>query len=278
MCVQIQERYAVCRCLYYIHALDSCPAYGRRGHDIRSEEILVAYSCPRHSRNYGSEGFISDAKCATIRSGDSPPRKEFAKHEDDLGRTAVEATIDSPLRAQLLEKIQYVLGTEEQFIPAGDLDEVLTTDAIDGELQSCGLGDISSDVFPHAKKIFAILLAIRKLDALQDLIKEGVRDDVLPLAISATSSLEDQKLYYAFSEWDLDARKHFEEFQWTLLAPIFSEGMHLKLHDDARLPFIKTEPLANGAFGGVHRVEIHSDHERLNSFGSHVTRKVSLKS
>jgi hypothetical protein len=278
MCFQIQERYAVCRCLYYRHAVDSCPAYGRRGHDIRSEEILVAYSCPRHSRNYGSEGFISDAKCATIRSGDSPPRKEFAKHGDDLGRTAVEATIDSPLRAQLLEKIQYVLGTEEQFIPAGDLDEVLTTDAIDGELQSCGLGDISSDMFPHAKKIFAILLVIRKLDALQDLIKEGVRDDVLPLGISATSSLEDQKLYYAFSEWDLDARKHFEEFQWTLLAPIFSEGMHLKLHDDARLPFIKTEPLANGAFGGVHRVEIHSDHERLNSFGSQVTRKVRLKS
>jgi hypothetical protein len=105
-----------------------------------------------------------------------------------------------------------------------------------------------------------------------------VRDDVLPLAISVTGSLEDQKLYSAFSEWDLDARKHFEEFQWTLLAPVFSEGMHLKLHDNARLPFIKTERIANGAFVGVHLVEIHSDHKRLNRFGSHVTRKVSLKS
>ena len=145
-----------------------------------------------------------------------------------------------------MEKIQYVLETDEQFIPAGDRDDILTTHAIDGELRSYGLGNISSDVFPHAKKIFAILVVIRKLNALQDLIKEVVRDDVLPSAISVTGSLEDQKLYSAFSEWDLDARKHFDEFQWTLLAPVFSEGMHLKLHDDARLPFIKTEPIANG--------------------------------
>lgn len=43
------ERYKVCRCVYYIHAVDACPSYGSRGHESRTEEVLVGSSCARHS-------------------------------------------------------------------------------------------------------------------------------------------------------------------------------------------------------------------------------------
>lgn len=57
MCIKIIERYAVCRCIYYSHAVDACPAYGRRGHSIKTQEVLVGYTCSRHTVNgshYGS--------------------------------------------------------------------------------------------------------------------------------------------------------------------------------------------------------------------------------
>ncbi|KAL9071967.1 MAG: hypothetical protein Q9161_003899 [Pseudevernia consocians] len=204
--------------------------------------------------------------------------------EDCLKGTTVELTaaletlIDSPLRDRLLAKLQKVFDTDEQFLPASDLDEILTSHAIEGELLSHGLEDVSSFVFRRAKKIFAILVVIRQLDVLQDLIKEELGDELLPLANPATSSLEDNKLRSALSKWDLDTIKGFFEFQWTLLSPIFSEGKHLKLDDDAILPFIKSEPIANGAYGGVHCVEIHSDHEIFEKLRSPTSQKVSLRS
>lgn len=233
----------------------------------------MGHTCRRHPATHG--GGESNIDQATVRSESSQVLEVSTKH---VKRTPVEATVYSPLRAQLLEKNQKVLETDEQFIPAGDLNEVLTFQAIMGELRNHELADISYDVFRYAKKIFAVLLVISKLEALRDLIKRGLRDEALPLAITSTGSLWDEQRHSAFSKWDLDARKRFVDFQWTLLAPTFSEGKHLKLHDDTPLPFIRTEPIANGAFGGVHRVEIHSDHERFDNFGSLTTRKVSLKS
>lgn len=250
--------------------MDTCPAYGRRGHLIRTKEVLVGYTCSKHD----SAHFITSTREATLNSEDSQVRKKSTEHEDRLERTAVKAIVDSPLRTRLLEKTQKVLETEDRFISVGELDEVLNGRAIAGELQSHGLADISDDVFHRLKKVFAILLVIGKLETLPNLIKGGLRDEALPLAISVTGSLADENLHSAFSDWDIDARKQFVDFQWTLLAPIFSEGKHLKLDDDTPLPFIRTEPIASGAFGSVHRVEIHRDHERFNKFESPDTKKV----
>ena len=49
MCIRVVERYFVCRCIYYSHAVDSCPAYGRQDHAVRTKEVLVGYSCSRHT-------------------------------------------------------------------------------------------------------------------------------------------------------------------------------------------------------------------------------------
>lgn len=50
MCFKVIERYAVCRCIYYSHAVDPCPAYGRRDHVVKTREVLVGYTCSRHSQ------------------------------------------------------------------------------------------------------------------------------------------------------------------------------------------------------------------------------------
>jgi hypothetical protein len=49
MCYQVVERYSVCRCLYYKHAIDPCAAHGQRGHQVQEKTVLVGYACGVHS-------------------------------------------------------------------------------------------------------------------------------------------------------------------------------------------------------------------------------------
>lgn len=51
MCIQIVERYSVCRCLYYKHAVDPCSARSQRGHGVQEKIVLVGYACANHSRH-----------------------------------------------------------------------------------------------------------------------------------------------------------------------------------------------------------------------------------
>lgn len=55
MCYQLIERYSACRCLYYLHAVDKCASYGRRGHTATSREIAVGYACPSHGGDFQSK-------------------------------------------------------------------------------------------------------------------------------------------------------------------------------------------------------------------------------
>ena len=172
----------------------------------------------------------------------------------------------SSLRDYLLAKFQKVLGKEEDFIPAGELHQVLTDAAIERELRSNGLEDCFSFVSQHPKKIFAILLITSKLNTLRDSKEAGLGDEILPLEDTAMQLPEDEKLRYVFAVWDFGTRKQVIELRWALLAPIFVEGQHQRLDDNARLSFISTTPITNGAYGGVHTLEIHAHHDRFATF------------
>ena len=275
MCIKIVERYAICRCIYYSHAIDACPAFGRRGHSIKTQDVLLGLTCSRHAR-YSVGSFVDDAKDLSQRSENFAVKYALDDQEDRLRETNVETAIDSPLRDQLLAKFEKVYDTDEHFIPAGDLEQVLTGHAIKAELQRHEMEDLYPFVCQRAEKLFAILLLIRKLDALQNLIKEDLGDELLPVVDSAFESLTDERLRAAFSGWDIDTRKEFSEMQWTVLVPVLCEAEHLKLDDNARLPFIKTNRIAGGRYGSVHRVEIHRDHDKFEEIRSPTSQKVGL--
>ena len=75
MCIQIIERFSVCRCIYYRHAVDPCPARAQRHHgladpvlrvwhpgtftdsdphSVQEKTVFVGYACERHARTRGS--------------------------------------------------------------------------------------------------------------------------------------------------------------------------------------------------------------------------------
>ncbi|KAF1985172.1 hypothetical protein K402DRAFT_309640, partial [Aulographum hederae CBS 113979] len=49
MCFRIVERYAVCGCVYHVHGIDACSAYGR--HAVQDRVVYVGYACSRHSNS-----------------------------------------------------------------------------------------------------------------------------------------------------------------------------------------------------------------------------------
>lgn len=66
MCYQLVERYSVCGCLYFQHAVDPCQAYAQRGHTVQVKTVLVGYACEKHSarRNGPTGGNRSATACS----------------------------------------------------------------------------------------------------------------------------------------------------------------------------------------------------------------------
>lgn len=77
MCIQVIERHDACGCVYYTHAVDTCPASERKGHQVKKKEVLVGYSCNACSNSSG----ISESKQLQPRRGhlgpESPPWDPF---------------------------------------------------------------------------------------------------------------------------------------------------------------------------------------------------------
>ena len=283
MCIQVVERYSICRCIYYRHAVDPCLYYGKRGHRTVVKEVSVGYQCSKHSLPQDSKGNYPEGRS----TGTSQVEKTITDETDDdaassnttagvpeinikrhIGEgfpevSTSEYEADMPLRMRLLHKRQENSHVAEYFIASSDLDELLTEHAIGEELQRCKVEVPSSSVFPQATKVFAILLVIRRLDLIVDLVKSRVGDEHLPLQIFNVTTSKGNALHLASSKWDNATKEEFYNFQWAVLAPKFVEKEHLCLDDNAILPFTESRTIARGGYGGVHKVKIHNAHENL---------------
>ena len=79
MCLQVVEKYAICGCVYYKHAVDPCSSYGVRYHSPKIRSVSVGTNtCPRHSR-----------KTSALALGDdSDERSTITLHGDSYGERA----------------------------------------------------------------------------------------------------------------------------------------------------------------------------------------------
>lgn len=53
MCKQIIEVFPGCKCVYYVHAVDPCPAKTSKNHKVSRREVYVGGSCKEHSKPKG---------------------------------------------------------------------------------------------------------------------------------------------------------------------------------------------------------------------------------
>lgn len=149
------------------------------------------------------------------------------------------------------------------------------------------------------RKIFVILVLIKKTSAIIPFLDRDVNDSDLPLekverqhergAYDLRRSRNSKRRLKCFSkQWDQLDIRNFEEYQWTTLSPFFGKGghkvvKHYPLQDQVVLPFIEVATrkgqidtdrtlVFEGGFGKVFKVDIHPDHHNFKS----VDRNVSL--
>jgi hypothetical protein len=84
MCIQVVERYAVCRCIYYIHEVDQCALYGQRGHEVSERIVDVGYACPDHSAEEAAAAPTSQAGGRIGGTGHARHHGDDAEHSSEL--------------------------------------------------------------------------------------------------------------------------------------------------------------------------------------------------
>jgi serine/threonine protein kinase len=135
------------------------------------------------------------------------------------------------------------------------------------------------------RKIFALLVLVEKSSSICMFLQENVSDLDLPLvAVRNGGSIElrrrdgsdkpSSEVLNCFSQWSPVRKKDFEEYQWTMLAPFFTQGhynkvAHYVLKDQHILPFVFTQEEEDdnteitGGFGRVFMVRIHPEHHNF---------------
>ncbi|KAK4201886.1 kinase-like domain-containing protein [Triangularia verruculosa] len=189
--------------------------------------------------------------------------------------------------------------TEKQFFPWGSVEALITKQEVVDVLraepcllqpdraeyyasQICHPQRYGDNRLSHSgyRKIFAILVIIRRIDDILLFVEEKICDGHLPLEAKSTEhgqfemrlrGKEEEKLNW-LSHWD-DTLGHeeFEEKQWTMLVPYFAkeEGHSARLWELSKKSILPWLPRSEGrqhegGYSWVSKVEIHPHHHNFN--------------
>jgi hypothetical protein len=192
------------------------------------------------------------------------------------------------LRHKLYEKrIERPNKSHRYFIPADDLERLLTPDSVSKQLQRCGVSDevrhrSAELISKSAAKLFAILVYLKHGHLIFDFLAESIDDDHLPFIRSDNNAKAGNyklcsrkspgQLIKSMASWDHELVDDFGRDQWCMLAPIFEYNdaiEHLELHDNCVLPWLEDEERSDrameGGYGSVWKIAIHPAHQRVRS-------------
>lgn len=93
MCYRLIERYAVCHCIYYVHAVDPCVLYGYKGHSVEDRTLFVGYLCSRHDRL----GHIATSSTTTEHTQDKNDPVVGIYQEKEIDQIERDTDNESPI-------------------------------------------------------------------------------------------------------------------------------------------------------------------------------------
>jgi len=182
-------------------------------------------------------------------------------------------TLYKVLRPSLLDSP--LGGTGQQFLPLNILDEAITKETVQAELQKLPWRSralqrgLTGKVLQKAKKVFAILVLMGEPLAITGLLPEGLTDEHLPL--SRKEGKDDNilvsvrgKTFRSFEAWRNEARvTEFLEKQWVVQAPVLdTTGKHITLDPQSPFPFLQIEEIGGSRFSTVYKGALHPAHQQ----------------
>lgn len=248
-------------------------------------------------RSAASSSYHADSDISTLdRNSQATPEtggqvSDVSQNFERISRT--DSGHESTLREKLCDiRRERPPGSHKYFIPADDLEHLLTADAISIELQAQGLSEdrarsYSEDILKSARKLFAILVYVRQGEKVLEFLEEDIEDSDLPFIRSDMDpKAKDYKLCSSrrpgqpikcMENWSRHLVEDFGRDQWWMLVPIFEyhEGIeHYDLQDNCVLPWVEDEESGDreiqGGFGSVSKVAIHQAHQRFVGSSNHI--------
>lgn len=130
------------------------------------------------------------------------------------------------------------------------------------------------------RKIFAILLFIRRPSRLWSFVEDGVCDADLPLIKVPRKKGPEGRFHLrrekdprtplrCLMKWREGTIYDFAETQWIVLAPQFrkpngKDVLHIRLQPKQPLPFTSWRPMPRGGYGQVYRAKVHYSHHAFD--------------
>ncbi|KAH6672023.1 kinase-like domain-containing protein [Halenospora varia] len=198
---------------------------------------------------------------------------------------------DDQLQDQLIDaRIEWPEGENQYFIPASDIQRLITLDSISVELKRCKfnftqtrlLEVLAEKILEVAPRLFAILVHMGKSRDIWEFLKEGLNDKALPLSrcesasegsvssrIRLCTAKNPNQPIASMQTWSRHDIGEFDREQWIMYAPIFKASKkvkHYELESNRVMPFIEDRELisqAAGGYGSVWDVRIHPAHQFL---------------
>ncbi|KAK1749700.1 HET-domain-containing protein [Echria macrotheca] len=212
-----------------------------------------------------------------------PPESEGRKSdEEDADVFSDSGPTEKSLGDQIVERLVKSTYDEEDFLPEGAIDELITKHAArkaldlphekaykkrEDQIIRFIFGE-ETDLPAGAKKLFAItLLSVQRQDhglarAMHRMRKSAIDDSCLPLEPQGCKAFVGSEPGSYSSPWSSVEARNFSSRQWSFLAPVFAlQEPRLRLDGKCILPIIDQDgERQNGAFGDVVQVTIHENH------------------
>ncbi|KAF5253342.1 hypothetical protein FANTH_1754 [Fusarium anthophilum] len=192
---------------------------------------------------------------------------------------------DESAGVTLKDRLEYALlpngiRQQEQFLPSSCLESICTEVSVFTELSGYFDKEEAKQATSYicdrrrpAKKIFAILALINRIELIRPFQNAALFDQDLPLTTNIEESkvrsrwVDDQRsVLLTRSLQDIKAIRDFNLKQWCVNIPFFERGVgHLSgdlvLHSDTIIPWESAgHSIITGGYGYVQKVKIHKDH------------------
>jgi hypothetical protein len=200
---------------------------------------------------------------------DSNPGQRIAKPtEPDANATSMD------LYDKLNDNLVECPLTQNQLLPLGILQDVITVENIVRTAPFSGNNDLAEEVERTAKKVFASLILVGHQNAIADLLSEGLTDEKLPLSRRGSgadrnllSDCDGNQTFETFRNWERVDVDHFLEKQWVTQAPLFdTSGSHFILGRKSALPLkADFEKIGTTDFSNVFKCELYRSHYQQDS-------------
>lgn len=243
---------------------------------------------------------------------DHPTDEDITEVEPDLGTTD---TLERCLRMAMIQSARKET-TERLFVPVVEIDRIINLKSVLHELKTLGLGqDEDLDDIAHQicsvhegsspldgketktnrRRIFATLALIQETAAIQEVLKEGLYDWDLPLALDTTDRghhrlarryADGSLRLVSFSQkWSAYQHEAFSRCQWQLSSPCFemrtrvgTKIKHYPLDPSSILPITEIDgDDRQGGFSTVSKIKLHPAHRKSISGTRCSTSWLALK-